>query len=407
MNEKIHTLIVGGGQAGLSLSYYLSKQGYEHIVLEKSAQPAEVWRNQRWDSFTLVTPNWSFRMPGAEYKGAQADEYMPRQEVVQRFERYVTDFHLPVRFSSEATAVEPLENESGYQVSTNHGTYTARNVVVATGLFQKPRIPAYAQAINGGVHQLDASQYRNPQALPPGAVLVVGSGQSGCQIAEELNDAGRKVFLSTGTAGRFPRRYRGQDGFTWALRTGFLDRTPDRLPSPRARFIAPGHVTGKNGGHDLNLHQFHRDGIILLGRLRGFEDGRLIAATDLKENLANADKVAAEMQKMIDGYIARFGVNAPQEEVPLLEDGYLAPDIPALDLQKEHITVIIWACGFTFDFSLVRRPVSDEFGFPITNRGVTRFPGLYFLGMPWLHTMKSGFLVGVGEDAAHLAEQIQ
>jgi len=406
MSEKIDTVIIGGGQAGLSLSYYLSQHGREHVVLEKASQPGEAWRNHRWDSFTLVTPNWSFRLPGAEYQGPEPGGYLPRAEVVRRLEEYIDRYHLPVRYSMEATSVAPQESGKGYQIQTNDGSYQANHVVIATGLFQKGRIPSLAVEIPSWVLQLESGDYRNPQALPPGAVLVVGSGQSGCQIAEELYQSGRRVYLCTGTSGRFPRRYRGKDSVDWAYQSGFFARTPEQLPSPRARFAANPHVSGKNGGHDLNLHQFYRDGVILLGHLRGVQDGKLLLAPDLKDNLAWADKVASDMAKMFNLFIEKSGINAPLEEIPALNDGYAAPEILTLDLKAAGITAILWAVGYSFDFSLVKLPVFDDFGFPVTQRGVTQYPGLYFLGMPWLHTMKSGLFMGVGEDAAYLAAQI-
>jgi putative flavoprotein involved in K+ transport len=407
VTENIETVIIGGGQAGLALSYFLTKQGREHIIFEKAAWPAEAWRNHRWDSFTLVTPNWNFQLPGAEYDGAEPGAYMPRAEIVQRFERYVSENDLPVRYSTEASRVEPLENGLGYRVRAGERSYTARKVVIATGLYQSGKTPDFAAQIFPDIQQIDSGEYRNPQALPPGAVLVVGSGQSGCQIAEELNQAGRKVYLSTGATGRVPRRYRGQDIVHWLTLTGFFDRTPDKLPSPRARFAGNPQVTGKGGGHNLNLHQFYRDGMILLGRIQGREDGRLLFAADLRQNLAKSDKIAADIIRMVDGYITQTGIDAPVEEIMELADGYNAPEVPALDLRQAGIGTIIWAIGQTFDYSMVKLPVVDDFGFPVTSRGVTRFPGLYFLGMPWLYKQKSGLLCGVGEDAAYLADHIR
>jgi putative flavoprotein involved in K+ transport len=403
--DRIETIIVGGGQAGLAVSYWLKQHGREHIVLERADRPGHAWR-QRWDSFTLVTPNWTFRLPGAEYAGDDRDGFMPRDEVIARFERYVVNHDLPVSFGVDVAAVEPLADRPGYRIRTDAADFAARNVVIATGLYQRAKIPAFAAGLPPDVLQLPSESYRNPAALPPGAVLVVGSGQSGCQIAEELLKSGRRVFLSVGGAGRAPRRYRGKDTYEWLTLAGFFDRTPDKLPSSRARFAANPHLSGAGGGHDLNLHQFARDGMTLLGHLRGAEDGWIGLAGDLHESLTKCDQFEAMVLGMIDGYIARAGLVAPEGRPAALRDGYDQPIITELDVRAAGITMIIWAAGYTFDFSLVRLPVTDGDGFPVQQRGVTSYPGLYFVGLPWLHTQKSGLLLGVGEDAAFIAEHI-
>lgn len=405
MAESIETLIVGGGQAGLSLSYYLRQAGREHLVLEKAAQPGEAWRNHRWDSFTLVTPNWSFRLPGAEYADDDPGGYMPRDEIVRRFERYAADFQMPVRYNTPVTAVIACDS-GGYEVQTTHEAFRAHNVVVATGLFQQPKTPPFATQIPASILQLPCTAYRNPQSLPPGAVLVVGSAQSGCQIAEDLHLGGRKVYLATSGVMRAPRRYRGRDIIEWAVLAGMADRPAEKLDSPAERFDPNPQLVGKKDHPGINLHRFYRDGIVLLGHLRGYEDGRLTFAPDLKENLAKSDRGEENLIRMINEYIARAGIQAPEEQLPRLTDGYAAPEILSLDLRQAGVTTIIWATGFNFDYSLVRLPVTDSYGFPITQRGATRFPGLYFIGMPYIHQQKGGLLLGVGEDTAHLAHLI-
>jgi putative flavoprotein involved in K+ transport len=235
---------------------------------------------------------------------------------------------------------------------------------------------------------------------------VVGSAQSGSQIAEELYQHGRKVYLCVGSAGRIPRRYRGRDVFEWLLLAGFMDRTVDKLPSPKAKFMGSGHVSGRDGGRTLNLHQFARDGVMLLGRLQDGRANSIWLAPDLKENLAKADAAAADMVKLIDGYIAQNRLDIPPETLPELRDGYAAEVITELNLQSAGITSIIWAMGYRFDFSLVKFPVFDSDGFPIQKRGVTDVSGLYFVGLPWLYKLKSGLLVGVGEDADYIAAAI-
>ena len=402
--ESVETVIVGGGQAGLSLSYYLTQEKREHIVLEKAQRAGSVWTQQRWDLFSLVTPNWTFRLPGAEYTGADPHGFMLRAEIDRRFQEYVRQNALPLTFGTPVESVEP--QGQGYRVSAGGRSFQARNVVVASGLFQRAKVPDWAADLPADILQMAACDYRNPQSLPTGAVLVVGSAQTGAQIAEEINESGRKVYLCVGGAGRFPRRYRGRDAVDWASLTGFFTRTPDMLPSPAARFGPNPTLTGKNGGHSLNMHKFYRDGIVLLGHARSLEDGKLVTAPDLKESLAKADKAESDFIKRVDDYIQAQGLNDSPDQIPQFNDGFSAPEILSLDIKAAGISTVIWAGGFAFDFNLVKLPVFDSFGYPITQRGVTQYPGLYFLGLPWLYMMKSGLLMGVGEDAAYVAEKI-
>jgi putative flavoprotein involved in K+ transport len=404
--EHIETIIIGGGQAGLAVSYYLKKEKHEHLVLEKATRPAHVWTDERWDSFALLTPNWTIRMPGAEYDGAEPHGFMQSDKLSATFEQYVKKFNLPIRYGVCVMAVEQLPNGKGFYVTTDQENFQAANVVVATGLYQRPKIPEYAPDLPAGILQLHSGQYRNPQALPPGGILVVGSGQSGCQIAEELYQSGRKIHLSVGSAGRAPRRYRGKDIIEWLYLAGFFDRTVDKLPTPRAKFAGNPHLSGKNGGHSLNLHQFSRDGVKLLGRIDGAKDDRLTLMPNLNENLAKVDKFEVDMIKMIDEYIQKNILDAPEEQIPQLRDGYIADEPRELDLHAAGIKTIIWAAGYSFDFNLVRLPVTDGDGYPVQQRGVTQFPGLYFIGLAWLYKFKSALLGGVGEDAEYVAAQI-
>jgi putative flavoprotein involved in K+ transport len=285
--------------------------------------------------------------------------------------------------------------------------FIAANVVVATGTFQQPRIPSFSNNISDEIFQVHSSQYRNPRQLPTGTVLVVGSGQSGCQIAEELHEHERKVFLSTGRAGRLPRRYRGDDAARWLVKMGIADKTVDQLPSPAARFKSNPHASGKAGGRTLNLHHFSQDGITLLGHLSDGHQMSITVEPDLHENLAAADTFAARFKQGVDQYIKSHGLRAPVDGKPEPRDGFEAPIITELDLEAANIQTIIWATGYNFDFSWVKFPIFDEYGYPIQQRGVTSHPGLYFLGLHWLHTSGSSLLSGVGDDAAYLAEHIE
>lgn len=404
--EYIDTVVIGGGQAGLATSYHLTQAGREHVVLEKE-RVGKSWRDERWDSFTLVTPNWQLQLPDMEYEGDDPEGFLSREEVVDYLDRFVESFDPPVREGVEATSVEPAPDSDDLIVRTSDGDYRAANVVVATGTFQRPKIPPFSDRLSDKVEQFHSSEYRNPDQLPPGAVLVVGSGQSGCQIAEELHEHGRKVFLSTGRAGRLPRRYRGDDAARWLVKMGFADKTVDQLPSPAARFKSNPHASGKAGGRSLNLHHFSRGGITLLGHLSDGLQMSIAVEPDLHENLAAADTFATRFKQGVDQYIKSQGLQAPADGKPEARDGFEAPIITELDLGAANIQTIIWATGYRFDFSWVKFPIFDEYGYPIQQRGVTSHPGLYFLGLHWLHTSGSSLLSGVGDDAAYLAEYIE
>jgi putative flavoprotein involved in K+ transport len=408
MNFKkkyIETVIIGGGQAGLAASYHLTQHGREHVVLEQAARASNSWRNGRWDSFTLITPNWALRMPGAEYNGAEPDAFMPRKELISYLEHYIERFQLPVQYNTCVTAVERL-NGKGYRLQTPECTFEAKNVLIATGFFQQPRIPSSAAKLSSSMKQIHSSEYRNPDLLPSGAVLVVGSGQSGCQIAEELYQCGRSVFLSIGSAGRVPRRYRGKDVIDWLNQVGFFDLTPEQLPAGMSKFRGIPHVSGTKGGHTLNLHQFARDGVTLFGRFQSATDQTVIFAPDLHQNLTKVDHFEVEVLKAIDGYIQANGLDAPIEEVQQLSDGLKQSIIEVLDLKAAGINTIVWAMGYSFDYSLVKLPVCDRDGFPIQMNGVTEYPGLYFVGIPWMPTEKTGSLFGVGDSAQHIVTNL-
>lgn len=404
--KHIDTVVIGGGQAGLVMSHYLQEAGREHVVLEKERM-VKSWREERWDSFTLVTPNWQLKLPGMAYEGDDPDGFLRREEVVDYLERFIERVDPPVREGVEATAVELAPDADALIVRTSDGDYQAENVVVAAGTFQRANIPDFSSQLNSEVEQMHSSEYRNPEQLAPGAVLVVGSGQSGCQIAEELLEDGRKVYLATGRAQRLPRRYRGKDSMRWLVRTGFVDRTVDKLPSPEARFAPNPHVSGKDGGRTINLHRFCREGMQLLGHVRDGRGTKLAFAPDLKENLAAADEFAKEFKEGVDEFIEKQGLQAPEEDEAELRDGYEAPVITELDLEEAGIKTIIWATGYEFDFSWIDFPIFDEYGYPVQERGVTPQPGLYFLGLHWMHTIKSGLFLGIDEEAAYVAERME
>ena len=408
MTEQVEVVIIGGGQAGLALSYYLTQQGRTHLVLEQG-QVGETWRSGRWDSFTLNTPNWMTQLPGFAYQDDDPDGFLPREEIVDYLERYAASFHAPLHCDVRVTAVRQHPGGDGYLVEAQQMTFAARHVVLATGAFPQAKLPPASAALSVDICQLHTSEYRNPQTLPSGAVLVVGTGQSGCQIAEELHESGRQVYLSTSSCGRVPRRYRGKDSTWWLARLGFYDRTLDQLPSPTAKFACNPHVSGNQGGHDINLRQFARHGMTLLGHVQAAQGKQLLLAPDLEENLAKADAFAAQITQGIDEYITKTGMevaaNRTTGEAPSKSATPTKP-LLTLDLQSAGISTIIWASGYKLDFGWVQLPIFDQTGYPVHRRGITAYPGLYFLGLHWLYKMKSALLFGIGEDAAFIASAI-
>jgi len=408
MTEQVEVVIIGGGQAGLALSYYLTQQGRTHLVLEQG-RVGETWRSGRWDSFTLNTPNWMTQLPGFPYQDDDPDGFLPREDIVAYLEQYSASFHAPLRCGVRVTAVRQQPGGDGYLVEAEQVSFRARNVVLATGAFPKPKLPTASAALSTIICQLHTSEYRSPQMLPSGAVLVVGTGQSGCQVAEDLHESGRQVYLSTSSCGRLPRRYRGKDITWWLTRTGFFDRTLDQLPSPTAKFDCNPHVSGNHGGHDINLRTFARQGMILLGRVQSAQGKQIILAPDLEENLAKADAFERQITQGIDEYIKKTDMEVAANRTTaeaLSNSATTTKPILILDLQSAGINTVIWASGYQLDFGWVQIPVFDQVGYPVHRRGVTAFPGLYFLGLHWLYKTKSALLYGIGEDAAFIASVI-
>ena len=405
LQMRHRVVIVGAGQAGLACSHELSRLGVAHIVLEKG-QVANAWRSARWDSFCLVTPNWMLRLPGRRYEGGDADGFMPGPDFVRWLEDYAKSFAAPV---STGVEVRRIRSADGFfRLDTSSGLVEADNVVVATATYQSPRVPVQGAGLPASVDQVHAAHYRNPAQLATGAVLVVGSAQSGCQIAEELRGAGRTVYLATSSAGRLPRRYRGRDANEWQDRMGLLDRTPDMLDSPAARFRGDPHLTGTRGGRTLNLHAFAASGIRLLGKFAQAEGDVLRFNDDLAGNLRAADDFAARFCASVDEYVTRTGIAAPPADASNSDFGGpqtgVAPVAPRqVSLRESGISTVVWATGFRFDFSWIEAPCLDAFGYPEQARGVSAVPGLFFLGLNWMHKRKSGIIYGVGDDAEFLA----
>jgi putative flavoprotein involved in K+ transport len=397
-------IVIGGGQAGLSMSYCLTRAGIGHLVLERERVGHE-WRTRRWDSFCLVTPNWQCALPGFSYQGDDRDGFMLRDEIVAYLEDYAKSFDVPIVEGVAATGLSQ-ESDGTFRVATTQGVLTADQVVLATGPYQVPLTPRIAERLPESVTQLHSSEYRNPDQVPPGAVLVVGTGQSGCQIAEDLHLAGRQVHLAVGSAPRVARRYRGKDVVAWLDEMGYYGKGIDQFADADAvRFRANHYVTGRDGGRDIDLRAFARDGMRLYGRLTDIRNGRLGFETDLRKNLDGADAVSEGIKDSIDSFIAAKGIHAPGEKryVPVWEP---ADEPTALDLEAAGISTVVWSTGFGRDHRWINVPVFDGRGYPTHSRGVTSCRGLYFLGLPWQYTWGSGRFCGVAADAEHLAGQI-
>lgn len=402
--EQLETVVIGAGQAGLATSYCLARHGCEHLVLERS-RVADTWRTRRWDSFTLVGPNWTCALPGAPYQGSDPDGYMGKDALVGFFEWYARTTGAPVREGIAARKLRWDDAANRYMIDVGDDLIGARNVVVATGAYQRPKVPLEAREDLDGVVQLHSDAYRNASQLPNGAVLVVGSGQSGCQIAEDLREAGRDVYLSTSGAGWFPRRYRGRDNVWWREQMGFFEQTVDTLPSPKARMSAVPIQTGRDGGHDINLRTLAAMGVTLSGRFAGSDGRHVRTADDLDANLARSDDVARKLIGEIDAFIRERGISAPADETDFFRPRPIRR-VGDIDLRRSGISTVLWATGYDFDFGWVEPPVFDEYGYPIQRQGVTPYPGLYFVGLHWMHTRGSGLIWGVGRDAEHIAEHI-
>jgi putative flavoprotein involved in K+ transport len=397
-------VVIGGGQAGLSASHCLGEHGIEHLVLERD-RVAHNWSDARWDAFCLVTPNFQCRLPGFDYPGADPDGFMVKDEIVEYVDAYVERVRPPLY---EGVAVERLiAGEEGFTVETSRGTVAARSVVLAVGGYHVPRFPALAAALPPRLTQLHSSGYRNPESLPDGAMLVVGTGQSGAQIAEDLHLAGRQVHLCVGSAPRVARFYRGRDCVAWLEDIGHYDMPIDDHPQGVDARHEPNHyVTGRDGGRDIDLRAHARDGMRLHGRLLACDDGVVSFGHDLAANLDAADATAERIKDRIDRWIAEEGIDAPTESRYSPVWAPSAEPEPPLDLAAAGVASVVWATGFTEDWSWVEAPVFDERGAPIHRRGVSELPGLYFLGLPWLYTWGSGRFAGIARDAEFVADDV-
>lgn len=402
MKNYYPVVIVGGGQAGLSLSYCLKEKGIEHIIFEKNTVGYS-WRSKRWDSFCLVTPNWQCKLPGYHYGDSDPHGFMQRDDIVKYIKSYATSFAAPIKEGVEVLKV--VKSNDGFEITTSIGNFTALSCAIATGSYHLPKIPPLADNLPKSIVQLHSSEYKNPQSLPA-PILVVGTGQSGCQIAEDLHLSGKQVHLCVGSAPRSPRRYRGKDVVEWLDCMGYYDLPIDEHPQKdQVRAKTNHYVTGRDGGREIDLRQFALEGMQLYGTLKDISSRHLELAANLKQHLDGADAVAEKIKQNIDRYIAQNQIQAPVE--PAYKPRW-QPEIEVcqLDYHNANIQAVVWCTGYQSDFSWIEIPVFDDRGYPLHHRGVTEVEGLYFLGLPWLYTWGSGRFSGIAKDASYLGSHI-
>jgi putative flavoprotein involved in K+ transport len=400
---QIDALVIGGGQAGLGVSRELGARGVEHLVLEQG-RIGETWRSQRWDAFALNSPAWMNRLP-ADAEPLDPDEFPSAQQFVASLRRYAFRHRLPVREGLAVRAVRVGTTDDFLSVTTDEGVFEARSVVVASGGARVPRIPTMASALPRRVLQLHTATYRNAGDLPAGAVLVVGGGQSGVQIAEDLLHAGREVLLATSAVGRVPRRYRGRDSFAWLVDDGFFDE-----PRSAASAAPNPQISGAAGGHTLSYQHLERLGAVLLGGVAGISGSRMTLHDDLARNIVHADEVSAAVRSRIDAHIACSGADAPPPDADPADEPYPMRSIPEapreLRLRQSGVAAVIWATGFDPATAYIRAPVIGKRGEIIQRDGATAVPGLFTIGQPWLRSRRSATVYGVVADAPHVADLV-
>jgi putative flavoprotein involved in K+ transport len=406
MGEEIDTVVIGAGHSGLALSCFLSRNATEHVVLERG-QVGERWRKERWDSLVFQFPNWSLQLPDFAYQGPNPDGYLSKDEFVRFLEDYASNIRAPVRCNTEVLGLRDSEDGHSMDVTTTRGVIRAKRVVVATGPFQAPKIPGLSRELSSDLFQIHSRDYRNPSQLPPGTALVVGSGASGAQIAEELHRDGRKVILAVGRFHKTPRRYRGRDFYWWFDKLGYWHTPLARMPPDvkTLRFV----VTAVDGGHDVDLRRYAADGIVLAGRLKSADRQKFVFHDDLEGTLADADAWYEKFRRQMDEYADKYDPSLAEERAGPTSsvskyDGRRG--MLELDISNEKLSSVVWATGYSCDFSWIRLPVLDGNGDPLHERGVTTRTGLFFLGLRRTYSLGSALVAGAVNDAAYIADRI-
>jgi putative flavoprotein involved in K+ transport len=400
---SIDTLVVGAGQAGIAMSEHLSNLGIPHLVLERD-RIAERWRTGRWDSLVANGPAWHDRLPGLEFDDLDPDAFAPKERVADYFVAYAEKVAAPIRTNIEVKSVLRNTGRRGFTIVTSDGTMEADRVIAATGPFQRPVIPPIAPSV-ANLTQIHSADYRNPEQLPPGGVLVVGAGSSGAQIADELQRVGKRVFLSVGPHERLPRSYRSRD-YCWWL--GVLGEWDAEVMRPGKEHVTIA-VSGARGGETVDFRRFAHQGITLVGSTKSLDDGVVRFESDLQVNIARGDESYLSLLDAADAYVIRNGLELPANSeariIPADPECLLRPTLE-LDLATSGVTSVIWATGYALDFAWLKVAAFDESGKPKHQRGISSEPGVYFLGLPWLSRRGSAFIWGVWHDARHIADHI-
>ncbi|CUH50798.1 MSMEG_0569 family flavin-dependent oxidoreductase [Shimia marina] len=406
MTHRDHksVVVVGGGQAGLSVSYYLTQEGLDHVVLERH-QKFHSWRINRWDTFCLVTPNWQCRLPDFAYQGDDPDGFMVKDEITEYLDAFAQTFNPPIIEECEVTKIT-RRPDGCYFVDSSQGNFSADQVVIATGGYDNPIVPPFADQLDPSILQMHSVDYRRPEQMPEGATLVVGTGQSGVQLMEDMHLKGRDVHLAVGPAPRAPRRYRGRDSTDWLHDMGHYAITIAQHPNPEHAVTKTNHyMTGRDGGHEIDLRKFATEGVSLYGSVSGMEGKKIQFLPDLETNLDDADESYVGIRNAIDAHIEKHNIDAPSE--PAFKKLWRPKqEITEIDCEKEGITSVLWAIGFRPNYSWIDVDVFDDHGRPVYDRGVCQQDGFYFIGLGWLNTWGSGRFLGIDEDSRFLVEQI-
>jgi len=408
----VDAIIVGAGHAGLSASYYLKQHGLDHIVFERG-NAGESWRSQRWDSFKLNTPNNLNTLPGANFQDFDPEKFCSANDLTAYYKNYITSFGLPVEENANVTSIEKNDELFTVTVSQNNviRQYQSKQVIIASGIANEKHIPGFASKISKQVKQLHTADYRNAKQLPVGNVLVVGGAQSGIQVAEDLADAGRKVYLSTSMVARAPRRYRGRDIHDWLIDMKFFDATKEQITDPAMLKMKPPHLTGVGDKpKTISLQSLAKKGVTLIGKMENADENDFFFQPNAAMHVKFADGFSAKLKEMIDDFILKTKLDAPLAEIDIDDlpdtNAACASDITSLNITNDNIQTIIWTTGFTFNIKYIKFPIIGSDGLPKHHDGISDIPGLYYIGLPWMRFRKSVTLFGLKEDAEFIAGKV-